>query len=70
MSAALTRLLHQVDLKLEMQRMNQKLTKLEDNMNDVMARMNTVQRSASQPVSVRPPGDDHAGRVAARRERE
>lgn len=49
--------------------MNQKLTKLEDNMNDVVTRMNTVQRSASQPVSVRPPADDHVGRTTARRER-
>lgn len=61
----------QVDLKLEMQRMNQKLTKLEDNMNDVMSRMSTVQRSASQPVSVRPPPDDHVSRAptGVRRER-
>lgn len=52
--------------------MNQKLAKLEDNMNDVMSRMNTVQRSASQPVSVRPPpADDHVSRApaGARRER-
>ncbi|XP_050709707.1 potassium voltage-gated channel protein eag-like isoform X3 [Eriocheir sinensis] len=60
-----------VDLKLEMQRMSQKLAKLEDNMNDVVSRMNTVQRSASQPVSVRPPADDHVSRapVTGRRER-
>ncbi|XP_069971816.1 potassium voltage-gated channel protein eag isoform X6 [Penaeus vannamei] len=43
-----------VDLKIEIQRMNQKLTRLEDNMSDVMTRMNHVQRSTSQPVSVRP----------------
>ena len=60
----------QVDLKLEMQRMNQKLTKLEDNMSDVVTRMNTVQRSVSQPVSVRPPAEDHVARVTGRRERE
>lgn len=60
-----------MDLKLEMQRMSQKLAKLEDNMNDVVSRMNTVQRSASQPVSVRPPADDHVSRapVTGRRER-
>ncbi|KAG7175739.1 Potassium voltage-gated channel protein eag-like, partial [Homarus americanus] len=59
-----------VDLKLEMQRMNQKLTKLEDNMNDVMTRMTYVQRSTSQPVSVRLSGDDTVTRPPLRRERE
>lgn len=54
----------QVDLKLEIQRMNQKLTRLEDNMSDVMTRMNHVQRSTSQPVSVRP--SDEALRVTRR----
>ncbi|KAK4310053.1 hypothetical protein Pmani_018358 [Petrolisthes manimaculis] len=59
-----------VDLKLEIQRMNQKLTKLEDNLSDVATRMNTVQRSVSQPVSVRPSSDDPITRPGARRERE
>ncbi|XP_069956139.1 potassium voltage-gated channel protein eag isoform X3 [Cherax quadricarinatus] len=59
-----------VDLKLEIQRMNQKLTKLEDNMNDVMTRINYVQRSTSQPVSVRPSCDDPLTRPPLRREKE
>ncbi|XP_071516569.1 potassium voltage-gated channel protein eag-like [Panulirus ornatus] len=59
-----------VDLKLEIQRMNQKLTKLEDNMSDVMSRMNYVQRSTSQPMSVRPSSDDPLTRPTVRRERE
>lgn len=50
--------------------MNQKLAKLEDNLNDVATRMNTVQRSVSQPVSVRPSSDDPINRPGARRERE
>ena len=43
----------QVDLKLEIQRMNQKLVRLEDHMSDVVSRMNHMQRSTSQPTSIR-----------------
>ncbi|CAL4065001.1 unnamed protein product, partial [Meganyctiphanes norvegica] len=55
-----------VDLKLEIQRMNQKLTKLDDHMGDVMTRMNHMQRSVSQPVSVRPSSDDPLQRSTQR----